>query len=103
MGRVEGGVREREEVLSHLISLDTRHPASLKQPLTPVYNPLPRLKCCARAYTHILKNKDRADKHLGPVGAIIDAENGGNWDEDKSREEEGPGENGKVEYVSAES
>lgn len=35
MGRAELGVSEGGgEVLSHLISLDTRHPASLKQPLS---------------------------------------------------------------------
>lgn len=72
-------------MLSHLISLDTRHPASLKQPLTPAYNLWSRLKCCARAYAQILKDKGSSGKRLEPLGTIINAENGSNWDEDKSR------------------
>lgn len=90
-------------MLSHLISVDTRHPASLKQPLTPVYNLWSRLKCCARAYARILKDKGSSSKRLGPLGTVINAENGSNWDEDKSREAEGAGEEGKVEHVSGES
>lgn len=90
-------------MLSHLISLDTRHPASLKQPLTPVYNLWSRLKCCACAYAQILKDKGSSGKPLGPLGTNIIAENGSNWDVDKSREAEGAGEDGKVEYVSGES
>lgn len=82
MGRVEGGVNEGGgEVLSHLISLDTRHQASLKQPLSPcqIHGPVDD---AAHAYTghtlythtHTQRFKTKATQRQisQPPGAVID-------------------------------
>lgn len=63
-------------MLSHLISLDTRHQASLTQPAKSVSNPRPPLKtlrtCVQRGAL-----KPRHDRRVA-------AENETSWDEDKS-------------------
>lgn len=112
MGR--GGVNEGGgEVLSHLISLDTRHPASLKQPLSLCQSRSPvedaAHACAGRtlyAYTQI-QNKGNPKTNISATwrrDRRVAAENGNNWDEDKGkRREVGRGSKRKVEYVSAES
>ena len=49
-------------MLSHLISLDTRQPASLKQPLTSAYELAPCLKCCTHTNTHTHKKEKKKQK-----------------------------------------
>lgn len=91
MGRTEEGVNEGGgEVLSHLISLDTRHPASLKQPLSLCQN-CGLVEDAVHAYkertlyTHI-QNKGSPKTNISATwrrDRQAAAENRNNWDEDK--------------------
>lgn len=81
-------VEEEEEILSHVISLDTRHPASLKQPLS---------QCQSwetlRTRAHGAPSKNTQIENKGNLKTNISAtwrndrraaaENGNNRDEDK--------------------
>lgn len=64
-------------MLSHLISLDTRHQASLTQPAKSVSNPRPLLKMPRTCMHGGGALKLRRDRRAA-------AENGTSWDEDKS-------------------
>ena len=99
MGRAEGVCEwtgEEGEVLSHLISLDTRHPASLKQPLSLCQSHGFVVKAAhayagrtlfahTHAHTHI-QNKGNPKTNISATwrrDRRAAAENGNNQDEDK--------------------
>lgn len=88
-------------MLSHLISLDTRHQASLKQPLSPcqihgpVQDPTPCMRRVHLVHTDTqIENKGNPETNISATWCRdrqAAAENGTNRDEDKPWKEEGEG------------